>query len=53
MKYGLFRKGKLVRLTRTLKDLLASISYNPWDGLCEVYQFTYNGSNVPVKAVKI
>lgn len=50
MKYGLFVRGRLLRLTRSLRDVMESRAYNPWDRAVEVYEFTYSSAKVPIEA---
>ena len=51
MKYGLFVRGRLVRLTASLRECIASRAYMPHTGLCEVYEFTYDTlTGMPVDA---
>jgi hypothetical protein len=50
MKYGLFIRGKMLRLTKSLEEIMTSRAYEPWNPSVEVYEFKYNASGMPIDA---
>lgn len=53
MKYGLFVRGHLLRLTSRLSDILTSRAYEPWNPSTEIWEFKYNSNSKPVSATRI
>lgn len=54
MRYGLFVRGKMIRLTRTLREVMQSRTYAPWAGTVEIYEFRYSAiTGLPIDAQKV
>ncbi len=52
-KFGIVLNGKIVKLSKTLEEVLQSQVYKPWSNSCTVYEFTYNAKGQPVDAKKV
>ena len=53
MRYGLFHRGRLIRLAPSLRDIMQSRTYSPWSKSCEVYQFSYDANDAPIGVTRI
>lgn len=52
-KYGLFVRGKMLRLVSTLNEAMTSRAYEPWNPSVEIYEFKYSTLGVPVDAARV
>jgi hypothetical protein len=50
MKYGLFVRGKMLRLVSSLQAIMTSRAYEPWNPSVEIYEFKYNALGLPIEA---